>query len=257
MKVAFWNGVSPSDGVTNHMAAIGTMLALHKKCEVVLGSNHISNHMLQDCFSSRIMEEGRAHAPYQFSYGEPEYFRALWDMKRNRQGDVLEMPMEGITIIYPPDVTDKSMFYYKVPWTTLYLLDVTGDNTTAFQSALEEADVVVVFLPQDVVEFQKILYRCSYLIPNALFVIEGFQKKGNCSVRLIEKKCGIDKRNIAIFPHNEKYTEACEEGSLAFYLKNNLRPMKKEPEYFFVSSLRHIANLLYEYSVAKDKGGMK
>lgn len=244
MKVAFWNGVSSSDGVTNHVAAIGTILACEMNCTVVLGSNYICNHMLQDCFSDRRKETGMGLEPYRFYYGTPEYFRALWDMKLNRKGNILEVPMEGITIIYPPD--DRKMFYYPVSPTTLYLLDVAGENNADFQSALDEADIIIVFLPQDVTEFQKFFTRFSYLIPKSLFVIKDFCRNGEVTCRDIAAKYGINRRNIGLIPYNSKYTEMCESGKLDLFLNGKLNQATKEPQYRFLVSLRTIAKRLCE-----------
>lgn len=253
MKVAFWNGVSPADGVTDYLAAIGTILSIQRKCKVVLSSNHISNHMLQECFSSRTKEE-IAHTPYRFYYGTQEYFRALCDLKINRQGSILEIPMEGITIIYPPDVTE-TMFYYEVPSSTLYLLDTAGENSTASRSALEEADIIVVFLPQDETKIQRIFIQFSELIPKTLFVIDGFQRNGGCSRRNIAAKYGYNTRNIGIIPQNNEFKEACEEGRLAFYVKENLEQATKAPEYNFMLNLKAIAKLLFDrYSEELTKG---
>ena len=58
MKVVFWNAISESDNVTGYVAAVGTILSLEYHCEVVLSSNYISNHMLQDCYSGKMKEEG-------------------------------------------------------------------------------------------------------------------------------------------------------------------------------------------------------
>ena len=60
MKVAFWSGAGLSGGVSAYVAAIGATLALVHNCKVVLGSTYISNHKLQDYFSSNIKEEGVA-----------------------------------------------------------------------------------------------------------------------------------------------------------------------------------------------------
>ena len=248
MKVAFWNGASSVDDVTEYLAAIGTILALQKGCRVVLGSNYISNHMLQDCFAGKIKEEGIAHKPYRFFYGSPEYYRALWDIRRNRQGLVLEKPMEGITIIYPPDVTDKRMFYLDVPRTVFYLLDIAGEHNAAPQSALEEAEIVVVFLPQDVTEIHKFFDRFSSIIPKALFVIEGVRNKKGAFQNILKLKYGISKENIGIIPHNYEYKEACEEGKLEFFIGNYLQHTTKESQKIFIASLKSIANYLYERS---------
>lgn len=244
MKVAFWNGVSPSKGITNHVAAIGMILACEMNCTVVLGSNYICNHMLQDCFSYKRKEAGMDQEPYCFYHGTPEYFRALWDMRLNRKGNILEVPMEGVTIIYPPD--EHRMFYYPVLPTTLYLLDVAGENNTACQSALDEADMIIVFLPQDVTEFQKFFTRFSSLIPKALFVIDDFCRNGTVSCRDIASKYGISRRNIGLIPHDSKYTEMCETGRLDLFLNGKLNQATKEPQYRFLISLRTIAKRVYE-----------
>ena len=251
MKVAFWNGVSSTDGVTDYLAAIGTILALQKKCQIVLGSNHISNHMLQDCFAGRIKEEGIAHTPYRFFYGSPAYFRALWDIQINRQGPILEKPMEGITIIYPPDVTDKHMFYLEVPRTVLYLLDIAGENNAASQSALAEAEIVVVFLPQDVTEIHKFFDRFSSLIPKALFVIEGVRKGKGTFQNTLKLKYGINSSDIGIIPHNYEYIEACEEGRLDFFIKSTLKHATRESQKNFIQGLKSVANLLYERCISE------
>lgn len=246
MKVAFWNGVSSLDGVTNYVAAIGTILTLEYNCEVVLGSNYISNHMLQDCFSSKMLEEGMAHAPYRLICGSQEYYDALWNMKRSRQGDVLEIPMDRITIIFPPDMAEKNMFYYDVPKTTFYLLDLAGENCAAFQNSLEEAELIVVFLPQDVAEIQKFFNRFSSLIPKAFFVIEEVQRTNRLFYRKIVAEYGISHRNIGFIPHSKEYRETCEEGKLESFMKRN--QATKNPQYSFVSGVKSIAKFLYEFN---------
>lgn len=246
MKVAFWSGVSMSDGAPNYVAAIGTMLALICKCEVVLGSSYISNRMLQDCFSSKIKEEGVAHAPYKYLWDSPEYHAALWNMKKNRPGDVLEVPMEGITIIYPPDMDQKAMFYYEVPKTTFYLLDTAGENSAAFQRALDEAEIVVVFLSQDATEIQNFLKRFSSLIPKTLVILEVVQRDNRTSLRKFSSDYGIDIRNIGIIPYDKDYVEACDEGRLEAFLQQGLRQSTKGPQYNFMSKLKNITTLLYE-----------
>lgn len=249
MKVAFWNGIAPAEGVTDNLAAIATTLSLFYHCDVVLGSNYIKNHMLQDCYSGKMKEEGIAHVPYQLSYGDPEYFRKLWEMKRNRQGDVLEVPMEGVTIIYPPDVTDKKMFYYQVPRKTIYIMDVAGENHTASQSALEEADIIVIFLKQDSVQVQQFFYQYSVIVPKAVFVVDDYQKKGGESFYKYAENCGVNREEIEIFPRNCEYKMACEEGKLEFFIRENLRCPTKNPHYNFMLNLKSIARVLYERSM--------
>ncbi len=244
MKVAFWNGVSSSDSVTNHVAAIGTILACKMNCKVVLGSNYICNHMLQDCFSCKRKETGIKQQPYQFDFGTPEYFRALWDMKMNRKGNILEAPVEGVTIVYPPD--DREMFYYPVSPAMLYLLDVAGENNEASQCAMEEADLIIVFLTQDTSELQKFFTRFSSLIPKSLFVLKEFCRNGEVTCYDIAAKYGINKKSIGIIPHDDQYAEMCEAGKLDLFLAGRFRQATKAPQYRIIVSLTSIAKKIYE-----------
>lgn len=247
MKVAFFNGISMSGDVSKYMAAIGVILAQEYNCRVVLGSNYISNHMLQDCFSGKIKEEGIAHAPYRFLYGSQEYSSDLWNMKRNRQGDILEIPMEGVTIIFPPDADKKCMFYYNVPQTSFYLLDMAEENRTIFQAVIEEADWLVVFLPQDVDQIHKFFHRFSSLIPKAIVVIEEAQRANRLFYRKIVAEYGIKNKNIGSIPKNKEFRDACEEGKMEAFLKKI--KATKNPQYSFLSGTRGIARILYERNV--------
>ena len=60
MKVAFWNGISKTDSIANYVAAIGMTLAVECNCNVILGSNYISNRMPQDCFSGKMLEDRKS-----------------------------------------------------------------------------------------------------------------------------------------------------------------------------------------------------
>lgn len=248
MKVAFWSSAGITDRVPGYIAAIGTMLTTECNCKVVLGSNYISNCMLQDCFFSKMKEEGVAHSPYLYVHDSPEYHAALWSMKRNRQGNLLEVPMEGIKIIYPPDVAEKKMFYYDVPKSAFYLLHLVGENNASFYNALDEADIVVAFLSQNAAEIQKFFTRFSSLIPKTLFVIEVRQRKNRKFRRDFLTKFGVDIRNIGIIPYNSEYIEACTEGKLEYFIKNAANASTQTSQYNFVSKLRSITKLLYDRS---------
>ena len=50
MKVAFWSDFRRVGGVTGNLAAITAVCALHYGRTVVVNSDHLSNHNLQDCF---------------------------------------------------------------------------------------------------------------------------------------------------------------------------------------------------------------
>ena len=256
MKVAFWNSISQADDVINYMAAIGVILAQEYNCEVVLGSNYISNYMLQDCFFGKMKEDGIAHAPYRYTYGSSEYCRKLWSMKRNRQGNILEIPMEGLKIVYPPDITEMQMFYYNIPQTGFYFLAAAEDNKAIFQAVLEEADYLVVILSQNVAEIQKFFQRFSSFIPQTIFVIEEVQKSkrngSRFSYREILEKHGIKGETVIGVSKSKEHKEACEEGKLETFLRKI--KATKDPQYRFWAGIKRVAKAIYECNVQDNRG---
>ena len=245
MKVAFWNGISSTDSLADYVASIGMMLVLEHGCNAVLSSNYISNRMMQDCFSRRMLEEGIAHPPYCFLYGSPEYHGALWSMKRNRQNNILEVPMRGVTLVFPPDVAEKSMFYYAVSQDVFYLLDMAKCNISESKHVLDEAELVVVFLSQNETEIQNFFERFSSLVPKAIFVIVDYQRDTGNSCRKIKAKYGINSDNIGIIPHNSEFEVACEEGNLEQYILRGMQSTMEEHNYYFISNLRKLTKKIY------------
>ena len=250
MKVVFWNGISMSEGLTDYVAAIGAILSMEYNCEVVLSSNYVSNHMLQDCFYNKIREE-IAHAPYCFIHDSTEYYRVLWSMKRNIRNNILEIPMEGVTIVSPPDVAEKKLFYYKVSEPVYYLFDLAGENITSFQCAAEEADMFVVFLPQNELTIQKFFHRFSSIIPHAIFVIEEHQRLNRLFYRKIVAEYGIKNKNIVSIPKSREHKEACEEGKLEAYLKENFET--NITKYDLISGVRNVARLICAFDSLHQK----
>ena len=80
MKVAFWSGFGMDTEGTLHIAAISIILASLYHEEVVLGSNYVSSYMPSDCFFGATLQHRRRKRPYRYCYGEPNYFRNLWDI---------------------------------------------------------------------------------------------------------------------------------------------------------------------------------
>lgn len=254
MNIAFWNGIGSRQSIADYVVAIGTILAMEQKSNVVLGSNYIANHMLQDAFSSKMLEEGCAHTPYCFLFDTPEYNEALWNMKQNRQGSILEVPQKGITIIFPPDVAEKRMFYYKSPPQSFYLLDMAKKYNASSQSALDEAEAVIVFLSKNATDIHNFFERFSSLVPKTLFVMVDYHRGAGYSCRKLESDYGIKRRNIIILPYNCEYEEACKEGKLEIFLEKNKKRSTREANYKLIASLRRIVKHIYKWeNIGKEK----
>ena len=243
MKVAFWSGFGMDTAGTLHIATISSILSLLYHEEVVLGSNYVSSYMLSDCFFGAVLQHRQMESPYRYCYGEPNYFRNLWDMYKK---DIISTPMEGITIIRPPDITDRSMFYYEVSEETLFFMDVAPESNLVFGNILEEADVVVSFLPQDSIKIQIFFEHYSSLIPKSLFIIDDFRKNGGCIPKNLSIKYRINRDCIAIFPYCHAYIQACEEGNMEYFLKKNLNCSTRNPNFYFMYHLQKTVKMLKE-----------
>lgn len=243
MKVAFWSGFGMDTKKTLHIATISIVLTLVYHKEVVLSSNYISSHMLSDCFFGVISQYRRIKGSYRYCYGEPNYFRSLWDIYKK---EIISTPMEGITIIRPPDVIDKSMFYYEVSEQTIFFMDVASESNLVFGSILEEADLVIIFLPQDSIKIQIFFEHYSSLIPKSLFIIDNFRKNGSCIPKNLSRKYRIDKESIGIFPYCYAYEQACEAGNMESFLKKNLNCSTRNPNFYFMYHLQKTTKMLTE-----------
>ena len=160
--------------------------------------------------------------------------------------------MERITIIRPPDVTDKSMFYYEVSEQTMFFMDVASKSSLVFGSILEEADLVVSFLPQDTVKIQIFFEYYSSLIPKSLFIIDDFRKNGACIPKNLSIKYRINKECIGVFPYCYAYIQACEEGNIEAFLKKNLNCSTRNPNFYFMYNLQKTAKMLKERVVIRN-----
>ncbi len=256
MKVAFWSSAGRPDSVTYNMAAVGILLSMVYQCEVVLGSNYISNIMLQDCFSGKISEKGVSGQPFRLYYGALDYYRELWEQKEKRQGNIMEVPMPGVTIIYPPDAMDKKMFYYGAGSQTMYLMDIAGEHYITSEIALEEADLIVALLPQDETAIQNFFEQYSSFLPKTMVVIENYNKNNKISLRSIDTKYGTKRWKNAIIPHDNEFIKACENGRLEVFLRDNRNCSTKNSHFYFMSNLLQLTERLYDCKRRKKKGGV-
>lgn len=250
MKVAFWSGVRKAGGVTCNLAAISIAMALLYDCNIILGSDHISSDSLETCMLQQKKDRTK---PYYYCYGETEYFGRLWESRKDLNGDIIGIPMQGITLIRQPDATDKNMFYYKALKKDIYMMDVSGKSNIASRCALEEADLVVVCLPQDTQEIHKFFDRYSSLRSKSLFLLSSFKRNGEVFPKYLINIYGIEKRNILQLPYCTAYAQAYEESNLEVFLKENLKCPTKNPHFYFMSYLRQVTDVLYERTIVRRR----
>ncbi len=254
MRIAFWSNSRKAGAVTCNLAAISIALAMLYDSKVILCSNHLSNESLQAYF---LCDKKKAK-PYYCVYGEAEYFRRIWEKETlwNYKYRFPKVLVHGISLIRYPDISDSRLFYRKVKKNEFYMMDIAAGNSRASLQALEEADLVVVFLPQKKQEIHDFFDRYASLIPKALFVISKFKKDGEVLPRYLKIKYSISPDNIVVIPYSIPYALAYEEGMLESFLKEHLMCHTKNPYFYFFSNFKQVVDSIYYLALNYSlKGG--
>ena len=113
---------------------------------------------------------------------------------------------------------------------------------------MEEAELVIVFLPQNKTEIQKFFHHFSSLIPKTIFVIEKALNTKEDYHYLLKSKYGINSENIKIIPKCNEFTEACEDGRLLVFLEEKRKEGAKGQKNNYIFSLRKLAKCIFERS---------
>lgn len=256
MKVAFWGDFHSAEVVTGSIAAIISIVAIHYGRTVVVNRDHICNHNLQDCFFQKELCREGEDPVYCYYYGEIEYFRFLWEKYGSGPWLPVERRlMENVYLLYPPDLLEPSLFRETaVPNTSLkdalFFLNIAGGKHNASKQALEEADLVVIFLPQNMSVIKTFLDKYSSIIPKALFLISDYERtrsrETGCSPARFVKRFHVDSRNISIIPRNQEFKAAFEEGRMESFIRANLSCSIKNKNYSFMQHLFVATEMILE-----------
>lgn len=249
MKVAFWDGIRSCDDVTGYIAAISTFCAIKYEKKVFLGSNHISSKTLKDYFFGSFIKSGGERILRYMFYGEPEYFRQLWE----RQTEKEFLTLEGIHVVPLPDLMERHMFYHNVRSKTLYFMDVSGGMNASVRLALEEADKVVVFLPQNIIEIRRFFDMYSSIIPKAIFLILNYREDRKGDPAFLCRKYGLHGKHVGIFPHCEDFSGACEMGSVERFVRENFQLTEEHENFDFMRCIARAARMILGYEEEKEE----
>lgn len=240
MKVAFWNGTDKVGNVTGYLAAISVYCTLYYEKCVIAGSNYLGGQGLEDYFFPNPEKTGIERAQKRYPFGEPGYFRNLWEKRMaedRKTGDITTHA--GIRLVQPPDGLESRMFYRNVSRETLYFMDISGKINAFSLQALEEADIVAVFLPQNEMEIQKFFHQYSSIIPKSVFFITDYHSKESCNSHYLHRIYGIDRRRLGVLPACIKFDMACETGDVERFFQES-----EEGEKCFCRNIRRAVELL-------------
>lgn len=156
--------------------------------------------------------------------------------------------MEGLYLLYPPDLLEPSLFCEVGSADMLSFLDVTAEHHSATCQALEEADIVAVFLPQSMAAIRTFFERYSSLIPKSIFFISNYRRaykrKTGCSPAQFVRNFNVESHKVGTIPYNEDFAEAYEEGKIEHFIRDNLSCTPKNRNYNFMHQLFTAAEMI-------------
>lgn len=250
MKVAFWNGTGKVGNVTGYLAAISAYCAIGLRKTVYVSSNHLKSRRWKDYFFNNPSKRVKENFLDCYLYGEPEYFRKLWE--DNRQGQEEVVTLEGIHLLQPPDMQNDVMFHRDVGEEALYFMDIPRRLNASSAKVLEEADLVVVFLPQEKMEIHIFFDMYSSIIPKALFFIAEYRKDKDCTPEFLQETYGIEKERTGMIPYNVTFESLCELGAVGDFFRNSAMYREKS-EVDFKMHLKRMARMILKYCETEKK----
>lgn len=239
MKVAFWSGEAEVCNATGYFAAIGVLCAKKYERPVYLGRNYCSNKCLKQYFFAGELCCDKERDVFSYTCGEPEYFRKLWEKNRIYSKDLITR--EGIRLLRPPGWTDSRMFYRNTDREAFYFIELSKGINAAVQSALEEADIVVIFLKQNFKEIRLFFQKFSSLIPKAIFIFTEYRRNTKCTPGYLRRIYGISSGRIGMIPVCPEHRQACEEGRIEEYICEHMGQEKKDVNFEFLKQLNNLA----------------
>ena len=120
------------------------------------------------------------------------------------------------------------------------------------QKALEEADKIVVFLPQNIVEIRKFFHLYSSIIPKAIFLILDYRTDQKGDTVYLWRNYGISADKSGVIPYNEAYCQAGEEGKVETFIHNNLGESCKKENVYFMQCIKEASDMILGYPKEKE-----
>nr|MCR5583992.1 hypothetical protein [Lachnospiraceae bacterium] len=109
-------------------------------------------------------------------------------------------------------------------------VDSSGKNSPYSFRVLNEADIILVFLPGSSVEIRKFFYLYSNFIYKSFFVINRFSQYDNYLFELLDEY-KVSKKRVAAIPYSPELDRACRDRTMDSLIVDEMG-VKKHTEYF-------------------------
>lgn len=252
MKLVFWSDRPGHGHVTTSMLALMGIAAsrFNYKC-AVLQLSHLWSNGLQQAFLDMSLVNG--------DYFQDNGIDALLRTVKTGVSDNQQIINCGFSFMnrnvsmYVPTKSEIPENYYnellelETPLLNaldasheLVFIDAGSGNTPIAIKALEEADVIVICLPQNINGIRDFIRNYKIEANNIYFVCGNYDKGSSMSMPVFRKrfKSDIFPKNSGIIPHDINFTDALAIGEISRFFLSNKRTSVKDPSHAFVNECK-------------------
>ena len=257
MKVAFFSKEG-SCGATSSLAAISIAAVISEKLRILTLENHWSENTIAECYfyenSTNIVKHGCVrYLERGILDNLVKHFAAMTN--KRREGIMTVEVIEDSLYYMPQNAFSHDLFDYDFSCNMLPMLKIletsypflfidTKNQTMSSKIILEEADFVVLYLPQNEVQIEEIMKSYSTILNKSLFLFSDYREQSSTLIPHIMNEYQILPERLAILPHSVPFETAIQEGSAINFIYSNYDCDKNHANYAFIKELKRTTKLI-------------
>ena len=249
-NIVGWSPYRRTGGVTGHVLAMGEVASRYFGLNVDLRADHFGPRPLE----SYVGAFGKDNRP---AFGEdfysgpdyPNYLKCLmqWEkaVRKRSLGHIGELDLgDRCRLLKPVENSNANVF--EGGKGDICLVDSSGMNSPYSFKVLNEADMILVFLPNSDLGIQRFFDYYSALLKKSFFIINRYSESDAIPLKILEGYRVLPSR-IGTIPYCKSYDRACREGAIDTFIEQNLH--RRSPDIYY----RCIKNLTKKVLIEVQK----
>lgn len=259
MEIAFWSNVRHLSGVTAGVVAISVLWTALYTEDIAITANHVSNSGVMECMRGGTERwEKLARREYCYTYGEPEYFRILYNKGEKPEiklnSGMSYIPMHGGQGAQMFSGGGLSSVRRQAGKNKCLIVDTACGCGSNSMEILREAEVSVVTLPPEKHLVDAFFQSDTFLTDKSFFILGNYKKEASYSPAILARKFRIAKERIGVIPYDPEFEQAMRAGDTVAYLAGNMNCGKRDKAYHFMSNTKNTAVALRKYALERRYG---
>ncbi len=244
INIVGWSPYRKAGGVTGHVLAMSEMAAAYFGKSVDVRADHFGPRPIENyIWNFRRTLPISEHEDFYSGPDYPDYMKCILHYEatflRRLKSDRVQ---QRLTVkgheAYAFSSNMKLLKPVTYAWESVFdggtgevcFVDSSGKNSPYSFKGLQEADLIMVFLPENPVEIRKFFHLYSYFINKSFFIINKFSQN-ECFVLDIMKRLGVPMERVGRIPYSPELARACLEHTVDNLIYREIG-RKEHTEYF-------------------------